>query len=95
MCTWNTAHVEIAGYGRGVADGITLSRANVAYDHPAFAPFEHALLIDFAAPAQGVGARVAVELDVRSARELLRAVEDALASPQAVSDYQALLTEQR
>jgi hypothetical protein len=41
---------------------------------------EHTLNIDFAAPANGPGARVAVELTAQSARDLVDAIEAALAS---------------
>jgi hypothetical protein len=44
---------------------------------------EHTLNIDFAAPAKGPGARVAVELTAASARELVAAIEAALASAPA------------
>jgi hypothetical protein len=41
------------------------------------------VLIDFVNPAQGVGARVAVELSVESARELVRAIQTALEAAEA------------
>ena len=94
MCTWTTEQVEIAGEGRGVSDWIHVSKANVSYDHPAIAPYEHALLIDFVDPAQGVGARIAVELDVTSAHALLRALQSTLSTPQAVRDYDTALHQQ-
>jgi hypothetical protein len=94
MCTWITEQVEIAGMGRGVADWIHVSKANVSYDHPALAPYEHALLLDFVEPSQGVGARIAVEMDVMSAHALLRALQAALSNAQAVRDYETALTQQ-
>jgi hypothetical protein len=94
MCTWTTEQVEIAGTGRGVSDWIHVSRANVSYDHPAIAPYEHALLIDFVDLAQGVGARIAVELDVVSAHALLRALASTLSTPQALRDHGTALAEQ-
>lgn len=86
MCTWMTDKVELAGNARGVPEWICVTQANVSYDHPAQAPFDHAMLIDFVDPAQGVGARVAVELSVASAAALVRALQAALASPEAVRD---------
>ena len=44
---------------------------------------EHTLNIDFADPANGPAARVAVELTAASARELVAAIEAALASAPA------------
>jgi Family of unknown function (DUF6295) len=80
MCTWITEKIEIAGYGKGVADWTGLTTANVYYDHPASAPMDHALIIDFLNEAAGAGARVAVELSAESARALVRAIEAALAT---------------
>jgi hypothetical protein len=57
-----------------------LHGANVYYDHPFHAPLEHALNIDFVNEAEGVGARVAVELTPDSARELVRSILAALES---------------
>ncbi len=86
MCTWITDKVPMTGSARGVPDWISVTHANVSYDHPARAPFEHAVLIDFVRPAAGVGARVAVELSALSARALVYALQEALASPEAVRD---------
>ncbi|CAN5648638.1 hypothetical protein BH10ACT8_BH10ACT8_09530 [soil metagenome] len=94
MCTWTSEQIEIAGQGRGVSDWIHVSNANISYDHPAIAPYEHALLIDFVDPAQGVGARIAVELDVTSAHALMRALQTTLATPQAMLDYDTAMTKQ-
>jgi hypothetical protein len=47
---------------------------------------EHTLNIDFADPSKGPAARVAVELTAASARELVTAIEEALASaPEALT----------
>jgi hypothetical protein len=86
MCTWITEKADIAGHGKGVADWIPLTRANVYYDHPVSAPLDHALIIDFVDEAAGPGARVSVELSAASARELLRAIQAALNTGQAQHD---------
>lgn len=80
MCTWITEQAEIVGHGKGVSDWIALSKAIVYYDHPVSAPLDHAVIIDFVNPAEGPGARIAVELSPASARALLHAIEAALAS---------------
>jgi hypothetical protein len=74
-----------------------VTAVNVMYDHPVSAPYDHALLLDFINPAQGVGARVGIELSARSARELVRAIEVALGSPEARGDLeqQSTTTEKR
>jgi hypothetical protein len=57
--------------------------ATVYFDHPVHAMADHTLNIDFAAPARGPAARVAVELTASSARELVVAIQAALASAPA------------
>ena len=78
MCTMIVKQVEIDGSGKGVGGWFTLGEANVSYDHPFNAPLEHALNIDFVNEALGPGARVAVELDVQSARALIDAIQAVL-----------------
>jgi hypothetical protein len=80
MCTWITETTGIMAHGKGVSDWIELTKASVYYDHPASAPLDHALIIDFLNEEEGPGARVAVELSAESARALVRAIESALAS---------------
>jgi hypothetical protein len=89
MCTWISEQTAIRAHGKGVSDWIALNRANVYYDHPVSAPLDHALIIDFVDDRAGPGARVSVELSVESARDLLRAVEAALATDQAQRDLAA------
>lgn len=74
MCTMIVKQVEVAGSGKGTSGWFPVCQANVSYDHPFNAPIEHALNIDFVNEAQGPGARVAVELDVASARSLVDAI---------------------
>jgi Family of unknown function (DUF6295) len=80
MCTYATEHVTITGSGKGRDGWFRLTDATVYYDHPVHALAEHTLNIDFAAPALGPAARVAVELDAESAAQLVTAIERALAS---------------
>ncbi len=74
MCTMIVTQAKIEGSGKGAAGWFKLSEANVSYDHPYDAPFEHALNIDFVNEALGPGARVAVELSVEAARALVDAI---------------------
>ena len=78
MCTMIVEKVKIEGSGKGLYGWFKLEQANVSYDHPFDAPFEHALNIDFVNEAQGVGARVAVELSEQAARELVRTILEVL-----------------
>ncbi|MCZ2111256.1 MAG: DUF6295 family protein [Dehalococcoidia bacterium] len=78
MCTGIIETTTIAGSGKGPQGWFSVDRANVSYDHPFHAPFEHALTIDFVNEAKGPGARVAVELDRQSAERLVEAIQAAL-----------------
>ncbi len=80
MCTWINEKTPVTAHGKGVSDWIPLTTANVYYDHPASAPLDHALIIDFLDEAKGPDARVAVELSADSARALIRAIEATLAA---------------
>ena len=73
MCTYATVKTALDGSakGPGRASGSTSPTATVYFDHPVHAMAEHTLNIDFADPAKGPGARVAVELTAASARELV------------------------
>ncbi len=80
MCTYLTETVELEGSGKGAGGWFALTRAAVYVDHPQHAPFGHTLNIDFANPALGPSARVAVELTEEAARALVAAIQTALAS---------------
>ena len=74
MCTMIVEKVKIEGSGKGTQGWFPLQQANVSYDHPFDAPYEHALNIDFVNETQGPSARVAVELSESAARELARTI---------------------
>ena len=77
MCTYVTEHAEIKGSGRGHKGWFKLTGARVYYDHPFHSQADHTLNIDFVNEDLGLDARVPVELSAESARELIRAIEDA------------------
>ena len=79
MCTYNTEHAAITGSGKGRDGWFALTDATVYYDHPVHAQAEHTLNIDFG-NRRRPGDRVAVELTAASARELVAAIERALAA---------------
>jgi hypothetical protein len=83
MCTMIVEQVEIDGSGKGSMGWFVLNQANVSYDHPFNASLEHALNIDFVNEAQGLGARVAVELSAESARSLADTILAVLARAEA------------
>jgi len=69
---------KISGSGKGTKGWFALREANVSYDHPFDLPLEHALNIDFVNEAEGLGARVAVELTPESARKLAHTILEML-----------------
>jgi hypothetical protein len=84
MCTYATVRTDIAGSAKGPGRSwFHVTDATVYFDHPVHAMADHTLNVDFAAPAAGPSARVAVELTASSARALVAAIEAALASAPA------------
>lgn len=81
MCTYATVNTELDGSAKGPESRwFHVSHGTVYFDHPVHAMADHTLNIDFTDPSRGPSARVAVELTARSARELVAAIEAALAS---------------
>lgn len=78
MCTMIVEKIQVDGSGKGRDGWFELKQANVSYDHPFNAPFEHALNIDFVNESLGPSARVAVELSEQAARELVKTILDVL-----------------
>ncbi len=74
MCTLIAEKVKIEGSGKGTSRWFAVDQANVSFDHPFDAPFEHALNIDFVNESFGPSARVAVELSESAARDLVRTI---------------------
>jgi len=83
MCTMIVQKAKVDGSGKGQDGWFTLDLANVSFDHPFDAPFEHALNIDFVNASLGPSARVAVELSESAARELVRTILAVLDEAQA------------
>ncbi len=83
MCTMIVQQAEINGSGKGGKDWFTVRQVNVSYDHPYHVPLEHALNIDFVDESKGPGARVAVELSVESARNLMQTIHAVLTQAKA------------
>jgi hypothetical protein len=80
MCTYITEVISLDGSGKGPTGWFPLTQASVYVDHPFHAQHEHTVNIDFANPAQGPAARVAVELTEESALALIAAIQAALAA---------------
>ena len=74
MCTNIVEKAPVVGAGKGTPGWFKLSEVAVSYDHPFHVSLEHAVNIDFTNAAEGVGARVAVELTIDSAKDLAKAL---------------------
>jgi hypothetical protein len=83
MCTMIVQKLKIDGSGKGNQGWFNLQQANISYDHPFDAPYEHALNIDFVNESHGPSARVAVELSESAARELVRTILSVLDQAEA------------
>ena len=79
MCTMIVENVAIDGSGKGAKGWFNLKKANVSFDHPFNAQFDHSLNIDFVNDDLGIEHRVAVELSRDSAQKLIEAISTALA----------------
>ena len=71
-------NVTIDGSGKGAKGWFNLKKANVSFDHPFNAQFDHSLNIDFVNDDLGIEHRVAVELSRDSAQKLIEAISTAL-----------------
>ena len=81
MCTYATVQTVLQGSAKGPGGSwFSVTNGTVYFDHPVHAMAEHTLNIDFADPAGGPAARVALELTAASARNLLAAIQTALDS---------------
>jgi hypothetical protein len=84
MCTYATVQTTLEGSAKGPQGSwFAVTDGTVYFDHPVHALAEHTLNIDFADPAKGPAARVAVELTAAAARDLVSAIQEALDSAPA------------
>jgi hypothetical protein len=78
MCTNVCIHADVEGSAKGPHGWFRIDTAEVSFDHPQHASFEHSLNIDFVSRAAGDSRRVAVELSAAAARELAEGILRAL-----------------
>ena len=79
MCTYVTETLPVSGSAKGATGWIRVTDATVYYDHPVHALADHTLNIDLRRPADGVAARLAIELTADSARALAETILAVLA----------------
>jgi hypothetical protein len=84
VCTYLTKHLAVDGSGKGAAGWVRVTAASVYFDHPAHTPADHTLNVDLLSPDLGPAARVALELEPRSARQLAEAILELLAADPVV-----------
>jgi Family of unknown function (DUF6295) len=81
MCTWVTMSTEVEGSGKGPeGEWMQVTDAHVYFDHPQHSTMNHALMLDFVDTSGGPSSRLAIELNVDSARRLVAAIEGALSA---------------
>ncbi|MEY9874805.1 hypothetical protein ABH931_004305 [Streptacidiphilus sp. MAP12-33] len=81
MCTYTTVQAAIDGSAKGPGSTFFhVGQATVYFDHPVHAMAEHTLNIDLADPDGDPARRVAMELTAESARQLVAAIQQALAA---------------
>ena len=84
MCTYATVRAGVDGSAKGPnGSWLHVTDATIYFDHPVHAMAEHTLNIDLTDPAKGPSARVAIELTAQSARDLVSAIQAALAAAPA------------
>jgi hypothetical protein len=84
MCTYATVSIPLTASAKGPGGSwFRATDATVYFDHPVHAMAGHTLNIDVAAPANGPGQRVALEITAESAKALVAAIQEALASAPA------------
>ena len=58
MCSYIIEKTAVSGSAKGPNGWMRIDTANVYFDHPYHAPFDHALAIDFVCEADGANERV-------------------------------------
>ena len=87
MCTHVTETLAVDGSAKGATGWMRVTDATVYFDHPVHALADHTLNIDLRRPADGVGARLGVELTASSARALAQTILSVLdAVPAEIRD---------
>lgn len=78
MCSYIVEKTAVRGSAKAAGAWSPITTAVVAVDHPSHAPLEHALIVDFVDSGGSVSDRVALELSLQSARELIASMQAAL-----------------
>ncbi len=80
MCTMIAQQMKVNGSAKAGQGWTRVDLASVSYDHPFDMPLEYSLNLDFTNQA---GARIAVELDAASARQLVQTIQEVMRRAEA------------
>ena len=78
MCSYIVEKTAVTGSAKAAGTWAPITDAVVSVDHPSHATLDHALIVDFVNAGRPVSERVALELSVTSARELVACMRAAL-----------------
>jgi len=78
MCSYVVEKTALSGSAKAAGTWTPITNAVVAVDHPYHATLDHALIVDFVNAGRPVSERVALELSVDSARDLIACMQTAL-----------------
>jgi hypothetical protein len=78
VCSYVVEKTAVTGSAKAAGRWMPITDAVVAVDHPSHATLDHALIVDFVARGGPISDRVALELSVASARELIACMQSAL-----------------
>ena len=78
MCSYIVEKTEVTGSAKAAGAWAPITGAVVSVDHPFHATLDHALIVDFVRQGRPMSERVALELSVESARELIACMQSAL-----------------
>ncbi|MFI5287803.1 MAG: DUF6295 family protein [Candidatus Dormibacteria bacterium] len=78
MCSYVVEKTALTGSAKAAGAWTRITNAVVSVDHPSHATLDHALILDFVDAGRPVSERVALELSVESAHELMHCMQTAL-----------------
>ena len=78
MCTYRTEILKVSASAKAREGWQPMTDATVYVDHPVHFPAGHALMIDFLNPDLGASARVGLEMNQTTARQLAHSILRAL-----------------
>ena len=78
MCSYIVEKTAVTGSAKAAGAWAPITQAVVSVDHPSHATLDHALIVDLVAAGRPVSERVAFELSVESAGELIDCMQSAL-----------------